>query len=90
MTFENEMDQFFARNCYSEKERLRVRECLAYRRAAESHDATQAQETATRILEGSLEDSLGASSPRYNQRGRRRQDPVSRFAEDNLSPFSTV
>jgi hypothetical protein len=64
MTFENEMDQFFARNCYSEKERLRVKASLAYRRAAETNDAIQAQETATRILEDSLEDSPGASSPR--------------------------
>jgi hypothetical protein len=64
MTFENEMDQFFARNCYSEEERLRVRACLAYRRAAETNDAIQAQETATQILEGGLEDSPGASSPR--------------------------
>lgn len=64
MTFENEMDQFFTRNCYSEKERLRVKSCLAYRRAAETDDAIQAQETATRILEGSLEDSPVASSPR--------------------------
>jgi hypothetical protein len=36
MTFETEMDQFFVRNCYSEKERLRVKACLAYRRAAEN------------------------------------------------------
>jgi hypothetical protein len=64
MKFENEMDQFFARNCYSEKERLRVKACLAYRRAAETDDAIQAQETATRILEGGLEESPVASSPR--------------------------
>ena len=64
MKFETEMDQFFARNCYSEKERLRVRACLAYRRAAEINDAIQAQETATQILEGGLEDSPGATSPR--------------------------
>jgi hypothetical protein len=64
MTFETEMDQFFARNCYCENERLRVKACLAYRRAAETEDAIQAQETATRILEGGLEDSPGAALPR--------------------------
>jgi len=64
MTFENEMDQFFTRNCYSEKERLRVKTCLAYRRAAENNDSIQAQETATQILEGGSEDSLQALSNR--------------------------
>ena len=64
MTFETEMDQFFARNCYSAAERLRVKASLAYRRVAETDDAIQAQETATRILEGGIEDSPVASSPR--------------------------
>lgn len=64
MTFETEMDQFFARNCYSEKERLRVKACLAYRRAAENNDAIQAQETAMRVLEGGLEDSALTASQR--------------------------
>ena len=54
MTFETEMDQFFARNCYSEKERLRVKACVAYRLAAENNDTVQAQETATRVLEDGL------------------------------------
>jgi hypothetical protein len=54
MTFETEMDHFFARNCYSEEERLRVKACLAYRRAEENNDATQAQETATQIQERGL------------------------------------
>jgi|KBSMisStandDraft_5_1062788.scaffolds.fasta_scaffold960247_2 hypothetical protein len=57
MTFETEMDQFFVRNCYAEKERMRVKTHLAYRRAAELNDVIQAQETATRILEDGLEDS---------------------------------
>ena len=52
MTFEMEMDQFFARNCYSEKERLRVKAWLPYRLAAEDNDVVQAQETAARVLEG--------------------------------------
>ena len=54
MTFETEMDHFFARNCYSEEERLRVKACLAYRRAEENNDAIQAQETATQIQERGL------------------------------------
>ena len=52
MTFEMEMDQFFARNCYSEAERLRVKAWRPYRLAAEDNDIVQAQETATRVLEG--------------------------------------
>ena len=52
MTFEMEMDQFFARNCYSEKERLRVKAWQPYRLAAEINDIVQAQENAARVLEG--------------------------------------
>ena len=52
MTFENEMDQFFARNCYSEMERLKVKACPPYRLAAEANDIIQAQEIAARVLEG--------------------------------------
>ena len=52
MSFEIEMDQFFARNCYSEKERLRVKAWLPYRLAAENKDIVQAQEIAARVLEG--------------------------------------
>lgn len=51
MTFENEMNQFFARNCYSEKERGRVRAWPAYQLAAQKDDTTEAQEIATRVLE---------------------------------------
>jgi hypothetical protein len=54
MTFETEMDQFFARNCYSEKQRFRVKACPSYRLAAENNDTIQAQEIATRVLEGGL------------------------------------
>jgi hypothetical protein len=46
------MDQFFVRNCYSEKERLRVKACPPYRLAAEDNDTIQAQEVATQVLEG--------------------------------------
>jgi hypothetical protein len=54
MTFENEMDQFFARNCYFEKERLRVKASLPYRLAAENNDTIQAQEIAAQVLEDGL------------------------------------
>jgi hypothetical protein len=54
MTFESEMDQFFMRNCYFEKERLAVKACASYRLAAENNDAIQAQEVATQVLEDGL------------------------------------
>ena len=59
MSFEIEMDQFFARNCYSEKERLRVKAWPPYRLAAENSDVVQGQETAARILEGAEGSSHG-------------------------------
>ena len=52
MTFEKEMNQFFIRNCYSEKERETVKARPAYQLAAEKNDPTEAQEIATRVLEG--------------------------------------
>ena len=52
MTFEKEMNQFFIRNCYSEKEREAVKARPAYQLAAEKNDPTEAQEIATRVLEG--------------------------------------
>ena len=52
MSFEIEMDQFFVRNCYSEKERLRVKAWPPYQLAAENNDVVQGQETAARVLEG--------------------------------------
>ena len=51
MTCEREMDLFFARNCYSQKEREQVKASPAYRLAMEKNDAVQAQEIATRVLE---------------------------------------
>jgi hypothetical protein len=51
MTFEKEMDLFFMRNCFLEKDRERVKALPIYQRAAEIKDATQAQEIATRVLE---------------------------------------
>jgi hypothetical protein len=64
MTFETEMEQFFARNCYSEKERASVKSCVAYRLAAESNDAVQAQEIAAQVLEGRLGESSLTRSKR--------------------------
>jgi len=46
------MDLFFARNCYSETEREKVKASQAYRLAMEQSDAIQAQEIATQVLEG--------------------------------------
>jgi hypothetical protein len=54
MTFENEMDQFFARNCCFEKERLRVKASPSYRLATENNDIIQAQEIAAQVLEDEL------------------------------------
>jgi hypothetical protein len=54
MSSKTEMDQFFARNCYSEKERDKVKASLAYRHAVESNDTIEAQEIATRIQESSV------------------------------------
>ena len=51
MTFEREMELFFMRNCYFEKEQQKVRNTPAYRLAAEKSDATLAQEIATQVLE---------------------------------------
>jgi hypothetical protein len=51
MKFDKEMDQFFMRNCYSEREREQVREWPAYRLARDKNDPTEAQEIATQVLE---------------------------------------
>jgi hypothetical protein len=48
------MDQFFMRNCYTEKERVRVKAWPTYRDAADQNDTIQAQEIATRVLERGL------------------------------------
>jgi hypothetical protein len=52
MTCEREMSLFFVRNCYSEKEREKVKASAAYQLAVEKKDAVEAQEIATRVLEG--------------------------------------
>jgi hypothetical protein len=52
MKFEREMDQFFTRNCYYEPAQEKIKALPAYQRAAEKNDAIEAQEIATRALEG--------------------------------------
>jgi hypothetical protein len=51
MTFEKEMDQFFMRNCYFEKEQEKAKASRAYQLAADQNDPTQAQEIVTRMFE---------------------------------------
>ena len=46
------MEQFFARNCYSEKERDMVKAWPAYRCAVKNDDPIEAQEIATQVQEG--------------------------------------
>jgi hypothetical protein len=45
------MNHFFVRNCYSEKEREKVKASPAYQLAVEKSDTIEAQEIATRVLE---------------------------------------
>jgi hypothetical protein len=52
MNVKNEMNLFFARNCYSEQEREKVQAWPAYQRAVEKNDSIEAQEIATRVQEG--------------------------------------
>ncbi len=63
MSFETEMNTFFMRNCYTEKERTLVRQWPAYRRAVESDDTTAAQEIATQVQEGKIRPELSAPAP---------------------------
>lgn len=64
MTFEKEMDQFFMRNCYFEKERVKVKASPAYRLAADNNDAIEAQEIATRVIEASNDLSIPWANPK--------------------------
>jgi hypothetical protein len=65
MTSETEMDHFFARNCYTEAERKRVKAWPAYQVAMEKNDIVEAQEIATRVLERGLGIFPVPSSPRH-------------------------
>jgi hypothetical protein len=51
MKFDKEMDRFFMRNCYSEREREQVRVWPPYQLARDKNDPTEAQEIATQFLE---------------------------------------
>jgi hypothetical protein len=66
MTPETEMDYFFARNCYTEAERKRVKAWPPYQAALEKHDTVEAQEIATRVLERGLGFSTDSSAQRRN------------------------
>ena len=59
------MDHFFARNCYTEAERTRVRAWRPYQIAMEKNDIIEAQEIAMRVLERGLGISPESSSPRH-------------------------
>ena len=64
MTSETEMDYFFARNCYTEAERKRVKAWPPYQVAMGKSDIIQAQEIATRVLEKGLGLPAESSPPR--------------------------
>jgi hypothetical protein len=52
VTFETEMNQFFTRNCYSEKERETVKAWPVYQCVLKNDDIIKAQEIATQVQEG--------------------------------------
>ena len=54
MTSETEMEHFFARNCFTEAERKRVKAWRPYQVALEKSDLIEAQEIAMCVLEGKL------------------------------------
>jgi hypothetical protein len=54
MTTETEMDNFFARNCFTEAERKRVKAWPPYQTAMAKNDIIEAQEIAMRVLEKGL------------------------------------
>jgi len=54
--FKTEMDMFFSRNCYSQKERSRVQSCREYRLAEDKNDLIYAQEIAMQVAEGKIAD----------------------------------
>ncbi len=54
MTPKTEMDYFFARNCFTEAERKRVKTWPAYQVAMDKDDIVEAQEIAMQVLERGL------------------------------------
>ena len=69
MTSETEMDHFFARNCYTEEQRKRVKAWRPYQVAIEKNDIVEAQEIAMRVLERGLGIFPVSSSPRHPSTG---------------------
>jgi len=65
MSSATEMDFFFARNCYTEAERNRVKAWPPYQVAMEKDDVIEAQEIAMRVLERGLGISPNSSAPRH-------------------------
>ena len=63
MTPEIEMHNFFARNCFTEAERRRVKAWPPYQSAMAKNDFIEAQEIATRVLERGLGLSPDSSAP---------------------------
>ncbi len=63
MIFDKEMDQFFIRNCYSEKEREQVRVWPAYQLARDKNDPIEGQEIATQVLEARANKRTEARQP---------------------------
>ena len=55
-TFKTEMDIFFARNCYSQKDRSKVQACRQFRLAQDANDLVYGQEIAMQVLEGKMRD----------------------------------
>jgi hypothetical protein len=65
MTPATEMDYFFARNCFTESDRKRVKAWPPYQIAMEKNDIIEAQEIAMRVLEKGLGISPD-SAPRHH------------------------
>lgn len=63
------MDHFFARNCYTEAERKRVKAWHPYQIAMGKNDIVEAQEIAMRVVEKGLGISPELSSPSHPSAG---------------------
>jgi hypothetical protein len=54
ISFEEEMNQCFRRNCYCEAEREKTKTWAPQQFAMQKDDVTEAQEIATRLIEGEM------------------------------------
>lgn len=68
VTPETEMGHFFARNCYTEDERRRVKAWTPYLVAMEKNDIVEAQEIAMRVVERGLGLPSEPSAPHQSRR----------------------